>query len=176
MGNRSISQMAAMAIAAVLSSCTPPSRLMNFPFDASGRSLNSPAAEMQPEIAGNYIVFTSDRNSRQDIYLYDLAARTSIELPGLNALDFVVSDADISADGRYIVLAGSRLGRSDIYLYDRTTRQLRKLTSNLRSQVRNPSISADGKTIAFETSENGQWDIYIYDRTGKAIDVPMMPR
>ncbi|NJP09010.1 MAG: TolB family protein [Leptolyngbyaceae cyanobacterium RU_5_1] len=155
-------------MAGLLSSCTG-SRLINFPFDSAGRSLNSPFADVTPAIAGRFIVFASDRRGSQDIYLYDTVARSLIDLPGLNAIDTIESNPAISENGRYIVFAGSREGRSGVYLYDRDTRQLRNITENLKAQVRNPTISADGNAIAFESGANGQWDILIYNRFGQPI-------
>jgi len=154
--------------AGLLSGCAGP-RLVNFPYDPGGRSLNSQFAEQNPAIAGRYIVFTSDRRNSQDIYLYDTVTRNLIETPGLNAIDMIESNPAISDNGRYIVFTGTREGRSGIYLYDRDTRQLRNLTENLRAQVRNPTISADGNAIAFESSANGQWDILIYNRFGQPL-------
>jgi beta propeller repeat protein len=155
-------------MAGLLSSCAA-AQLVSFPYDPSGRSLNSQFAEQTPAIAGRYIVFTSDRRNSQDIYLYDTVTRSLIETPGLNAIDLTESHPTISDNGRYIAFAGAREGRSGIYLYDRDTRQLRNLTENLRAQVRNPAISADGNAIAFESSANGQWDILIYNRLGQPI-------
>jgi Tol biopolymer transport system component len=157
------------AIALCLSGCSS-ARLVSFPYDPSGRGLNSQFAEQQPAIAGRYTVFTSDRQNRQDIYLYDKVARGLVELPGLNALDMIESHPTISEDGRYLVFAGARDGKTGIYLYNRDTRQLRNLTENLKAQVRNPTISADGRAIAFETSSNGQWDIVVYNRLGQMIE------
>ncbi|EKQ67957.1 periplasmic component of the Tol biopolymer transport system [Leptolyngbyaceae cyanobacterium JSC-12] len=150
----------------MVSGCAGP-RLVSFPYDPGGRSLNSQFAEQNPAIAGRYIVFTSDRRNSQDIYLYDTVTRSLIETPGLNAIDMIESNPAISDNGRYIVFAGAREGHSAIYLYDRETRQLRNLTQNLKAQVRNPTISADGNAIAFESSANGQWDILIYNRLGQ---------
>ncbi|MGI0487983.1 Tol biopolymer transporter periplasmic protein [Pantanalinema rosaneae CENA516] len=146
------------------------SRLITFPYDPSGRSLNSPFGEVTPRIAGRYIVFSSDRRGSQDIYLYDMVDQTLVELPGLNAIDTLESNPAVSENGRFIVFAGNRQGQSGIYLYDRNTRQLRNLTENLRAAVRNPVISADGNVIAFEASVNGQWDILLYNRMGQPIN------
>jgi beta propeller repeat protein len=147
--------------------------LVSFPFDPAGRSLNSPFAELNPRIAGRYIVFASDRSGSQDIYLYDTSTRNLVDLPGLNSLDMIASSPAISENGRYIVFAGSREGRSGIYLYDREMRQLRNLTESLKAEVRNPSISADGNTIAFESSLKGKWDILLYSRSGQPLDAPV---
>jgi Tol biopolymer transport system component len=153
-----------------IAGCSSYPRLLNFPFDRGGRGLNSPASELNPQIASQYIVFVSDRNGSQDIYLFDAQARRLIDLPGLNSLDRVASHPSISADGRYIVFLGSQGGKSDIYLYNRETQQRRNLTDNLTAEVRNPAISADGTKIVFEVAFQGQWDLRIYNRLGQQID------
>jgi Tol biopolymer transport system component len=166
----------AVAVASLLTSCTGSARLLEFPFDPAGRSLNSPLSELTPQVTGRYIVFISERRGSQDVYLYDATTRSLIDLPGLNALDAIASHPAVSEDGQIIVFAATRQGRSGIYLYNRETRQLRNITENLQAEVRNPTISTDGSTIAFESSKNGQWDILVYDRSGKPLDLPtLMP-
>lgn len=156
----------------LLTGCTSGVRLLDFPFDPGGRSLNSPASELTPHVVGRYIVFVSDRRGSQDVYLYDANTRSLIDLPGLNSLDAIASHPAVSEDGNTIVFAATRRGRSGIYLYNRQTLQLRNLTENLQAEVRNPTISADGSTIAFESSENGRWGIVVYDRSGKPLNLP----
>lgn len=169
---RSFFVLIAVAQACLLTSCTSSVRLMDFPFDPGGRSLNSSASELTPQISGRYLVFVSDRRGSQDVYLYDATERRLIDLPGLNSLNAIASHPAISEDGKFIVFVASREGRSGIYIYNRETTQLRNLTENLRAEVRNPTISADGSTIAFESSENGKWEIMVYDRAGKPLDLP----
>ncbi|TVQ44680.1 MAG: Tol biopolymer transporter periplasmic protein [Gloeocapsa sp. DLM2.Bin57] len=152
-----------------LTSCATYPRYLNFPFDASGRSLNSTRSELTPQITAKYIVFASDRNGSQDIYLYDIRSRSLVNLPGLNALNEIASDPSISEDGRYLVYSASVQGRVNIYLYDRDTQQRRNLSSQIPGEVRNPTISANGEVIAFEIGTNGQWDIYLCDRQGNPI-------
>jgi Tol biopolymer transport system component len=173
---RSLFLSTAFALAGLLTSCTSSTRLVDFPFDSAGRSLNSSASEVTPNVVGRYIVFISDRRGSQDVYLYDATARTLIDLPGLNSLDAIASHPGISEDGKTIVFAATREGRSGIYLYNRETRQLRNLTENLQAEVRNPTISADGSMIAFESSENGKWGIVVYDRSGQPLDLPTPTR
>lgn len=157
-----------LLLASILSGCGP--QLVNFPFDPGGRSLNSSFSDLQPRISGRYIVFVSDRSGSQDLYLYDTVTHNLVDLPGLNAIDMIVSSPGISENGRFVVFAGSREGRSGIYLYNRETRQLRNLTETLKAEVRNPTITADGDTIAFESSANGQWDVVLYNREGQPLD------
>lgn len=164
------------AQACLLTSCSGSGRLLDFPFDPGGRSLNSPASELSPNITGRYIVFVSDRRGSQDIYLYDATDRRIIDLPGLNSLDAIASHPAITENGKTIVFAASRQGRTGIYLYNRETLQLRNLTESLQAEVRNPTISADGSTIAFESGQNGKWEIVVYDRSGKPLDLPTATR
>ncbi len=158
-----------LLLACLLMGCAGP-RLVGFPFDPGGRSLNSPFAEINPRISGQYIVFASDRKGSQDIYLYDTVSHNLIELPGLNAINMIASAPSISENGRFITFVGVQDGRSGIYLYDRDTRQLRNLTENLKAEVRNPTISGDGNVIAFQSSTNGQWDIVLYNRSGQPLN------
>ena len=172
--NRSL--LPTLVLASLLSGCAGPPRLLNFGFDPGGRGLNSPAAELQPQLAGSYLTFVSDRRGSQDIYMYDIASQRFLDIPGLNRLDAIASHPSVSADGRWIVFAATRQGLSGIYLYDRSTRQLRNLTEGLRAEVRNPTISANGNLIAFESGSNGQWDVLVYNRAGQPIGVDTNPR
>jgi Tol biopolymer transport system component len=161
-----------LALTGLLSGCAGYPRLLNYPFDPGGRSLNSSASELNPQISGRYIVFSTDRQGSQDVYMFDMVTRNLIDLPGLNSLDAIASHPSASDDGRFIVFVASRQGRSAIFLYDRETRQSRNLTADLQAEVRNPTISADGSRISFESSFNGQWDIFVYDRSGQRLNIP----
>ena len=161
-----------LALTGLLSGCAGYPRLLNYPFDPGGRSFNSSASELNPQISGRYIVFSTDRQGSQDVYMFDMVTRNLIDLPGLNSLDAIASHPSASDDGRFIVFVASRQGRSAIFLYDRETRQSRNLTADLQAEVRNPTISADGSRISFESSFNGQWDIFVYDRSGQRLNIP----
>jgi Tol biopolymer transport system component len=149
--------------------CVGYPRLLSFPFDRGGRSLNSPYSELEPRLSGRYLVFISERNGSRDVYLFDAIDRRLLPLPGLNSLDTIASRPSISEDGRYLVFAGSRQGRTAIYLYDRQTQQKRTIGEELGAEVRNPTISGDGEKIAFEVGKNGQWDIVVSDRAGQIL-------
>lgn len=144
---------------------TPPTQTIN-------PALNSSAAEGYPNFSynGRYLIYTSDRNAKRSIYLYDLRSRRRIQLPGLNRPGSMQSQADVSADGRYIVYRSEQLGKSDIYLYDRLTTKSQNLTKNFIGEVRHPCISGNGRFISFEGNRVGQWNLEIYDR-GLGIDL-----
>ncbi len=156
-------------LATFLKGCGGYPRFLHFSIDMGGQGLNSRASELTPQVISSYIIFVSDRNGSQDVYLFNAQKRHLIDLPGLNSFDEVASHPSISEDGRYIVFATSRQGQSNIYLYDRQNQQKRSLTKNLQVEVRNPIINANGDRIAFEIAQGGQWDIMVYDRSGKPI-------
>lgn len=158
-------------ISFTLSSCSGYPRLLSFPFDSSGRSLNSRASELNPQISAQYITFVSDRNGSQDVYLFDAKSRRLIDLPNLNSLDEVAYSPSISEDGRYLVFMAIKEGKSGLLLYDRTTQQKRPLITGLKKEIRNPVISSNGERIAFEIANNGQWDIVVTDIRGKPINL-----
>ena len=155
----------------LLSSCGYP-RYLSMPFERTGRGVNSPSEELSPQISFPFLVFASDRNGSQGIYLYNLQSRRLENLPRLNALDQVSSHPSISEDGRYVVFALSRQGKTDIVLYDQQTEQKRNLTESLDADVRHPVINADGDRLAFEVAKQGQWDIMVMDRQGNILDTP----
>lgn len=156
------------------SSCQS-SRYITPPTQSINAQLNSPSAEDNPQFSydGRYLIYTSDRNGKRSVYLYDLQRQRSLNLPGLNQPGSMQSQADISADGRYIVYRSEQLGKSDIFLYDRLTSQSQNLTRSFIGEVRHPSISGNGRFVSFSGNRSGQWDIEIYDRgTGINFSVP----
>ncbi|MEB3161561.1 MAG: Tol biopolymer transporter periplasmic protein [Synechocystis sp.] len=148
------------------------SQYFPLPFDRTGRSVNSPSEELSPQITFPFLIFASDRNGSQGIYLYNLQSRRLENLPRLNALDQVSSHPSISEDGRYVVFAVTRQGKTDIVIYDQQTEQKRNLTEALDADVRNPVINADGDRLAFEVAKQGQWDIMVMDRQGNVLNTP----
>jgi|CryBogDrversion2_11_1035321.scaffolds.fasta_scaffold29180_2 Tol biopolymer transport system component len=135
--------------------------IISLPYDYRGTSINSAAIESFPQIAPPFIVFVSDRNGMQSVYLYNSQNKRLVDLPGLNFIDAIASSPTITEDGRYIAFVANRNGRSSIYFYDRQTKQRRNLTENVEAEVRNPSISSNGKQLAYEIARNGHWEIEI---------------
>lgn len=161
-----------LTITSLLNGCAGYPRIVNYPFDPGGRSLNSLGSESNPQISGRYIVFTSDRTGSQDVYMFDRQTSSLVDLPGLNSYDTLASHPAVSGDGRFIVFAASRAGRVAIFLYDRETGQMRDLTANSQAEVRNPTISTDGSKIAYESSSNGHWNIVVCNRLGQPLNIP----
>ena len=154
--------------AAILASCESPTRPM------TSFSLNSRFHEEQPAISGDgkTLVFVSNRNGNNQIYVYSLRQRRFIELPGLNRSGEIAQSPSISRTGRYIVYISSIEGRPDIVLYDRVVKRSQNMTERYRNWVRNPHISPNGRYIVFETARRGQWDVEVLDRgTNIELDI-----
>ncbi len=135
-----------------------------------GATLNSRGSDSHPRFSyqGNYLVFDSDRDSKQGIYLYDVKNAKLIPLPGLNQPNSFQYQPDLSADGRYLVYVSEEEGKTDIFLYDRISFQKENLTKNQIGEVRFPTISGNGRFISYELNRAGNWDIMIYDRGASA--------
>jgi hypothetical protein len=114
-----------------------------------------------------------------DVQLFNTAAGTFIELPGLNS-EHDEREVTLSRDGRLLAFVTNRTGGeglSDIGLYDRETATLICL-DDLNSEYReiNPSLSGDGRFLAFVSDRPGGAggkDIYLYDHTARRlVDLP----
>ncbi|WP_198139120.1 TolB family protein [Crocosphaera chwakensis] len=129
-------------------------------------TLNSRYNDQQPALSGDgrWLALVSNRNSSNEILLYDLRSEKFMDLPGLNQSNVILESPSLSRTGRYLVYISSVQGRPDVALYDRATRRAELLTQGYRNWVRNPQISADGRYIVFETARRGQWDIEVLDR------------
>lgn len=87
-----------------LSACTSTNR------QPVSRSLNSRYHEEQPALSGDgrTLVFISNRNGSNQIYVYDLQQLRFLDLPGLNRSGEMAQTPSISRTGRYIVYISSR--------------------------------------------------------------------
>ncbi len=146
------------------------------PTEPLGGGLNSLAREDSPQLSydGRYLVFVSDRHGYRAIFLFDVAQRQLLPLPGLNRPGIVQDQPSISGDGRYIAFRSEARGKSDIVVYDRLTRQQEIITATWQGEVQFPAISGDGRFVTFQSDRSGQWNIEIYDR-GVRSPLPVTP-
>lgn len=128
--------------------------------------INSNFPEESPAYSsdGKYLVFTSDRRGRRDIFLYNTSEKQLISLPNLNHRNSIQDKPAISTDGRYIVYVSTERGKTDVFLYDRQQQKSELLSANIKGSVDNPTISGDGRQIAFQASQLGQWKIVLIER------------
>jgi Tol biopolymer transport system component len=114
------------------------------------------------------------------VFLYDVAARKHLDLPGLNSQAFEERMPALSGDGRFLAYASNArggVGLTDIYLYDRQESKVLALPEmNSAGMDVEPSLSADGKLIAFVSDRpggSGGRDIYLFDReANKLVPLP----
>lgn len=145
------------------------------PIPLGSSSLNTGYREEQPALSGNgrFLAFVSNRNGGRRVLLYDLQARSLVDLPGLNRWSAIAESPSLSYTGRYIAYIIDDRGKPTIALYDRVNQQSVPITNWYASQVKNPSISPDGRFIVFESGSHGQWDIQLIDRGANIeLDIP----
>ncbi len=141
------SRVAAIAGLALAGACVDGSRMAAPPVappllalvgGTETRITTDPADQLDPALAGNWIVYTDYRGADADVWYYDIARGQ--ELPVTTALGNQVL-ADVSPTG-LIVYDDYDLG--DVFLYDVASGTTTNLTNNLgHGWVQNPAISGD---------------------------------
>ena len=141
------------------------------------RIISNEASQESPDISGNRIVWTDNRDgggwdSNQqpdgnwDIYMYDLSTSTEtrVTTDESNQVEpAIYEDRIVWADNRN---GGGRDeygkpdGNWDIYMYDLSTSTETQITSSNSTQWK-PSIY--GNRIVWEDKRNGNSDVYMYD-------------
>lgn len=134
---------------------------------------------------------SGDNNGKWDIFLYDVANKTtsrvsvsSAGLQGNGDSGFYYDSPSLSANGRFVaytssasnLVSGDNNGVSDIFVYDTANKTTRRVSVNSSGQQANgesslPSISRDGRYIAFTSSAtnlvsgdtNGVSDVFVFD-------------
>jgi len=115
---------------------------------------------------GNSIVFVSDRDGDEDLYLYDVATKETRILAENSAQDFAPSFAP---DGGEVVFVSNmdNLHQWEIYAINIKTGRTRRLTDN-QYWDGFPRFSANGQSIVFSSKRDGSEDIYVMRRDGGA--------
>jgi len=118
---------------------------------------------------GGYLVYVSDRDGDEDLYLYDIAARESEKLTDNSAQDFAPSFAP---DGKDVVFVSNvdNPYKWEIYTINVKTKKIHRLTDN-NFWDGFPSFTANGQSIVFSSKRNGSEDIYVMRRDGGAQEL-----
>ena len=130
--------------------------------DGSGlRRLTSGAGvDWHPD--GSALVFNSERDGNEEIYVIGLDGRNLIRLTNDPAEDVQPS---CSPDGTRITFVSNRDGNDEIYAMNIDGTDAVRLTNNSAWEY-DPSWSPDGAKIAFMSSRKGQFNIYVMNPDG----------
>jgi Tol biopolymer transport system component len=164
--------------------------------DSAGAQGNGDSLDPQISELGRIVSFGSDAtnlvpldtNNREDIFVRDLVAgttvRASVSSAGVQA-DWDSYDAAMSPDGRWIaffsgatnLVPGDTNGVEDIFLHDLQAGTTERSSVGSLGQQGNgwchyPAVSADGRFVAFDSvstntvpgDTNNQRDIFVHDR------------
>ena len=113
---------------------------------------------------GEHIVFVSDRDGDEELFLYDVMNRKIERLTDNTAHDYSPS---FSPDGQEIVFVSNMHDKNkwEIYKVNVTTKKITRLTKNDYWDGF-PRFSSDGKTIVFSSKRNGTDDVYVMGKNG----------
>ena len=111
---------------------------------------------------GDLIVFVSDVDGDQEIYLLDPDSGDVTQLTDNLSRDF---NPRISPDGNNIVYLSDEAGDLEINLVDRKGETITRLTHNLGDD-RDPSWSPDGMRVAFVSEQDENPEVYLMASDG----------
>jgi TolB protein len=113
---------------------------------------------------GEHIVFVSDIDGDDELYLYSLETKKTEKLSDNTCKDFFPS---FSPDGKEIVYISNRDDplKWEIYRINIANKKIKRLTNN-KYWDGFPKFSSDGKSIVFSSKRNGSEDIYIMNKNG----------
>ena len=112
--------------------------------------------------SGQDIVFVSDRDGNEELYLYNLKTKNIERLTDNTAQDFSPS---FSSDGKEIVFVSDINGGWEIYKINLSNREITPLTKNGYWDGF-PKFSTDDKYIVFSSRRTRSEDIYLMNRNG----------
>ena len=113
---------------------------------------------------GKHLVFVSDVDGDEDIYLYSIEDGHVEKLTDNTAQDFSPS---FSPDGSDIVFISNMHDtfKWEIYKINVNTKRTKRLTNN-QYWDGFPKFSSDGKSIVYSSKRNGSEDIYVMNTNG----------
>lgn len=119
-------------------------------------------------------------SGRWDVFFYDVATDSFVDLPGLNTAKFDERKPALSTDGKWLAFTTNesvRKSLTDIRIYNRRKQRVVDLPGlNSDSMDTEPTLSRDGRLLAFISDRDqraGTRDVYLYDRLqAKLLPLP----
>jgi TolB protein len=122
-----------------------------------GQVTSNMAAQVNPDVYGDRIVWQDERNGNWDIYMY--APRVNLWQPEIQITTSQGNDIHPKIFKDIIVYQSDRNGNWDIYIYNITSKVEIQITTDTAMQS-NPAIY--GNTIVWQDARNAVLDIYYY--------------
>jgi len=131
-----------------------------------------------PDQTAGLIAFSSNRSGNWDVWLYDRARDSVIDIPELRS---PADDDDpcLTPDGSYLAFASNRaggLGGWDVYLFDLRSRTFVDVSGlNSASDDRDPALWKDGSLVVFTSNRpggKGRTDLWTYHLSSHSV-VPL---
>jgi len=118
---------------------------------------------------GRFIVFVSDRDGDEDLYLYDIESEETRRITDNAAQDFAPS---FSPDGKEVVYVSNQDDpyKWEIYAVNMEDGRIRRLTDN-RYWDGFPRFTANGQSIVFSSKRDGSEDVYVMRRDGGGQEI-----
>jgi Tol biopolymer transport system component len=111
-----------------------------------------PLSRLSEEIEAGHLVFVSDRDGNEEIYVMRSDGSQETRLTNHEARDYSPS---WSPDGKQIVFVSDRDGSSELYIMPADGSQETRLTNTPYAE-NNPDWSPDGQHVLFEVFEEGK--------------------
>jgi dipeptidyl aminopeptidase/acylaminoacyl peptidase len=154
-----------------VSDVSGPSQLFLFRNDSSIRVTNDVGNDTDPRSAAGLLVFTSDRDRNQEVYIADTLGAVQHRVTNSAANDF---EPDLSPHGDQIAFASNRTGLPRIWIVPApaladtgfpTATQL-ATGSDVTVPEQSPAWSPDGSQIAFTSTRTGTSQVFVVAATG----------
>jgi TolB protein len=133
--------------------------------DVSPTILPEPTAQVVLGAVENPIVFQSNRDGNNEIYLMDGDGSGSVNLTNNPADDFLPV---WSPDGKKIIFTSNRDGNAEIYVMNADGSAQTNLTNN-PSNDGDMNWSPDGTQIVFNSNRDGNAEIYVMNVDGSGL-------
>jgi Tol biopolymer transport system component len=114
--------------------------------------------------SGEHIIFVSNVDGDEELYLYDLKTKHAEKLTNNSAQDFSPS---FSPDGKDVVFVSNMDDpyKWEIYKINVKNKKIKRLTKN-KYWDGFPKFTSDGKSIVFSSKRNGSENIYMMKKNG----------
>lgn len=144
-----------------------------FVFDAKAATVlalpavNTDANESEPRLSSNaeWLVYETDANGTDDIYLFSMRTLLINSLRTLNTQTANEQQPDVSNDGRLIAFVSDETGPEQLRVYDiaNGANYIVPVANRGLTNIDRPTISGNGNVVAYAATAAGEdYDVFVY--------------